>query len=417
MAKKSKKSKQKRHQTKKSKSGQTRKQRPKKPIILSSYLDEDGYRDDKSMDLMDLPIDDMADVLADGLTGMTKKQLVDILGDEMASMPINVLARMLANDLVDMPMDELMDVMGDELDDTPMDDMAGMPLTLPTEDLMSDVPITEDGYRIVGPAQAMVDYAQPLMQDAESEEDLNDAFQTAQLCWSLAISQRNGWEDFDESKKEAIDIFNDLDMPEPEKFIDMMIERFDLMFPELGRAPSFYIKERVIDVEEYDQFDESTLHISEDKVPPTKQEIYFAEAATRIDTYAGESELTEYLEELVDCYAKWCDAKGVPDEAIWSFGSAVESYLMYLRDYDDEVILINTPEEIVQEFMHVYFIRKTAGAAAEKTMMPCALKLFMQYLDEKGIVSGAQRVKKIIASEEDAFQRKLRLYSDPSLEK
>jgi hypothetical protein len=32
----------------------------------------------------------------------------------------------------------------------------------------SDVPLVEDGYRIVGPAQAMVDYAKPLMDEAES---------------------------------------------------------------------------------------------------------------------------------------------------------------------------------------------------------------------------------------------------------
>lgn len=418
MAKKNKKNKRKRHQTKKSKGGQTHKQRPKKPIFLPSYLDDDESIDE----LMDKGIDELADILAGGLADMTKKNLVDIFGDKLARMPINDLAELLANDLADIPMDELAKIMGDDLieilgdglDHMSMNDLADMPLILPTEGLMSDMPITQDGYRIVGPAQAMVDYAQPLMKGAESEEDINDAFQMAQLCWSLAISQRHESEDFDKLKKEAID---DLDILEPEKLIDIMIERFDLMFPELGRVPSFYVKERVIDVEEYEPFNESTLHISQDKIPPTEEEIFFAEDAAIIDPYTGESELLESLEELTDCYAEWCSAKGVPDEAILGFSFVVSSYLMFLRDYCDEEISANTSKEVVHEFMHVHFIRKTAGPVAEKTMMPCALKLFMQYLDEKGIISGTERVKKIIASEEDAFQKTLKIYSDPSLEK
>lgn len=40
----------------------------------------------------------------------------------------------------------------------------------------SDVPLVENGYRIVGTAQAMVDYAKPLLDKAESEEDFNKGF-------------------------------------------------------------------------------------------------------------------------------------------------------------------------------------------------------------------------------------------------
>ena len=405
MAKKSKKRKRRRHQMMKNRRGQTRQQRSREPIHLPSYSGED--------ELMDAAMDDLANTMADKLAAMTKDELADALGDKLASMPINDLAKMLVNELMNMSADELADVMSEDLTETLDDEPPDMPIILPTQELMRDMPIVEDGYRIVGPAQAMVDYAQPLMGEADSEEELNDVFQTVQLCWSLAITQRREPEEFDRLKKKAI---SDLDVPEPEELLDMMIERFDLMFPDLGRRPSFYVKERVIDVEEYEPFDESTLHISKNKIPPTEQEIGLAKTMTEIDP-DDESELMEWLGELVDCYAKWCDAKGVPDDKIWSFGFAVSFYLDFLRNYYGEVVSADTPREVVKEFMHVNFIRKTAEAAAEKTMMPCALKLFMQYLDEKGIVTGTKRIVRIIESEQDAFQKALKLYTDPSLGK
>ncbi len=57
-----------------------------------------------------------------------------------------------------MPMDKFVEVMGDDLitafgndlDEAMMEDMADMPLVLPTDDLMSDMPIVEDGLRIEG---------------------------------------------------------------------------------------------------------------------------------------------------------------------------------------------------------------------------------------------------------------------------
>ena len=71
--------------------------------------------------------------------------------------------------------------------------------------------------------------------------------------------------------------------------------------------------------------------------------------------------------------------------------------------------------EAVQEFMHTYYIRKVWAKSQEKSAMPAALKLFMRYLDEKGIVGGTQRIVEIIESEQDTFLRNLTLYTDPSL--
>jgi hypothetical protein len=258
----------------------------------------------------------------------------------------------------------------------------------------------------------MMDYAKPLIDETLSQEQFSKTMTFAQLCWNLAIAERREPEEFEKQRRKIID---DFDRPDAEDTVDMMIERFNQMFPDVGRTPSFYMKERVIDIEEYEPFDESTIHISEDRIPPTKKEMKLVETLRKIDLSEDEAKLSKWQSEVVDCYAEWCIAKGVPDDRVGDFAYAVSSYLDFLSNYHDLVPSDYIPAGAVREFMRTFFIRKTWMEAQGKSAMPYALKLFMQYLDEKGIVSGTKRVRKMIESEEDTFQRNLKLYTDPSL--
>jgi len=283
-----------------------------------------------------------------------------------------------------------------------------------------DVPLVGNGYRIVGPAQAMVDYAKPLLDKAESDEDFNKALTFAQLLWNFALIEDIEDRDLKKSeklKKEINKLADDFDVLGTENIVDIMLKRFHLMFPEVGKVPSFHIRERVIDIEEYEPFDESTIHISEDKIAPTKKEIELTGALSKIYPGSDESRLSKWQDEILGCYVEWCVAKGVPDDRASDFAFLVSAYLNYLSGYHGETVSEDTTTYIVQEFMRTHFIRKTALPAQEKTMMPFALKLFMQYLDEKGIVSGAERVGRIVESEQSTFQNNLRLFTDPELEK
>jgi len=275
-----------------------------------------------------------------------------------------------------------------------------------------DVPVAQDGYRIVGPAQAMMDYAKPLIDESLSQEQFSKRMTFAQLCWNLAIVEHREPKEFEKQRRKII---RDFGGPDVEDKINMMVERFHQMFPDVGRTPSFYMKERVIDIEEYEPFDESTLHISEGRISPTKEEAKLAETLREIDPSEDEAELSEWQDEVVNCYAEWCIAKGVPDDRVGDFAYAVSSYLDFLSNYHDVVLSDYIPAGAVREFMRTFFIRKTWMEAQGKSAMPCALKLLMRYLDEKGIVGGTKRIGKIIESEEDTFQRNLRLYTDPSL--
>jgi len=293
------------------------------------------------------------------------------------------------------------------------DDDLGGPGIVITKASGSDVPLVDDGYRIVGPAQAMVDYAKPLMDETESEEDLHKALKLAQVLWNLALLGRRDPEEFEKQKKELAD---GMDIPEADSLIKTMIGRFERMFPYVGREPAFYVRERVIDIEEYEPFDESTLHISEDKIPPTRKEMKLAETLRKIDPDEDESDLVKWQDRVLDCYVEWCIAKGVPEDTVAHFAYNVNSYLDFLNSYSRETVSADTPAEVVQEFMRTHFIRKTSSPAQRKTTMPFALKLFMKYLDEKGIVSGTENVRQIVESEQDDFQENLKLFVNPSLE-
>jgi hypothetical protein len=276
----------------------------------------------------------------------------------------------------------------------------------------SDVPLVDDGYRIVGPAQAMVDYAKPLMDEAKSEKDLSKALTHAQVLWNLALLGRSDPEEFEKQRKELAD---DMGIPEADDIIKEMIARFERMFPYVGREPAFYMRERVIDIEEYEPFDESTLRISEDKIPPTRKETKLAQTLRKIDPDEDKSGLIKWQDQVLDCYVEWCIAKGVPEDKTSHFAYNVNMYLDFLNDYHGETVSADTPAEVVQEFMRAHFIRKTSSPAQRKTMMPSALKLFMQYLDEKGIISGTESVRRIVESEQDDFQENLKLFINPSL--
>jgi len=283
--------------------------------------------------------------------------------------------------------------------------------------------IVEDGYRIVGPTQAMLDYAKPLLDKCESEAEIEQVLSLAQMFWMLAILEgTESLEEVEIKKKLA-----ELDSPEAKELFSMMRERFRLMFPTLADESPFYIKERVLeeDIEEFVPFDESALQINDNVVPPTKDELRLAETLRIFnneededvedeDVEDYEDKLTKWQDKILDCYTDWCRAVGVPDDESLLFAQVVSHFLSFLYDNYLEVPSDHIPDEAIQEFMEVYYIKKVWAPSGEKSMMPVALKLFIRYMDEKGIIPGIKSLLNIIESEQDTFLRNLKLYTNPT---
>jgi len=280
--------------------------------------------------------------------------------------------------------------------------------------------IAEDGYRIVGPAQAMLDYAKPLLGNCENEEEIEQVLSVIQMFWMLAIVE--GTDSVEE--KEIKQKLAEMNSPEAEEVFNMMMERFRLMFPNIMDESPFYIKERVLeeDIEEFEPFDESTIQISEDIIPLTDIEIKLTEILhilgddiedRNVERY--EKELSEWHNNILDNYVEWCFLKGVPGEEAQCFAQAVSYFLSFLYDRYVDVISDHIEDETVEKFMEVYYIKKVWATSEEKSMMPIALKLFMRYLDEKGIVPGIKSLIKVIESKQEIFLANLKLYTNPAL--
>ena len=128
----------------------------------------------------------------------------------------------------------------------------------------------------------MLDYAKPLLDNCENEEEIEQVLSVVQMFWMLAILE--GTDSVEE--KEIKQKLAEMNSPEAEEVFNMMRERFRLMFPNLMDESPFYIKERVLeeDIEEFEPFDESTIHISEDVIPPTDVEIKLAETLRILDS-------------------------------------------------------------------------------------------------------------------------------------
>jgi hypothetical protein len=292
--------------------------------------------------------------------------------------------------------------------------------------------IVVDGYRIVGPSQAILDYAKPLLDNCVTDEEMEQVLSLVQMFWMLAILE--GTESVEETEiKEKL---AELNSPEAEELFKMMRERFNLMFPHLKEESPFYIKEHVLEIEEFEPFDESTLQINEDVIPPTEDERNLAETLRVLydegsdldddDDFDGdiededideyEDKLMKWEEKLMDCFVNWCHAKGISEDNTHSFAEAVYNFLSFLYDDYLELLSDHIPEEAIQEFMQSHYIKKVWNTSLEKSMMPAALKLFMRYLDEKGIVPGIKSIISIIEPEQKEFLRNLKLYTNPALE-
>jgi hypothetical protein len=276
--------------------------------------------------------------------------------------------------------------------------------------------VVDGGYRIVGPAQAMLDLAKPMIYESKSREDMDKAISFAQSCWNLATIEKREPEKADEAREKLLK----LGYPDANELIDRMLERFHLMFPEVGVNTSFYIKERVLkeDIEEFEPFDESTLQINKEIIPPTENELKFTKTLSSItdSEEIDEDKLMELWDEIINAYAEWCLAKGVPDDKIHVFANVLSHFLDFLYKYYQKLPSKDMPVLAFMHFMREHYIRKIWATSLEKSMMPAVMKLFMQYLGEKKIISGTRYLTRIIESEQKTFLRNLKLYTNPLLE-
>ena len=281
-----------------------------------------------------------------------------------------------------------------------------------------DVPVAEKGYRIVGPAQAALDYAKPLIDVMSGEEEgtIELAMQVAQICWNMAVS-----DDEDEVRKMKKTVLENIRVPGAEAFIDTMIERHHRMFPHIKKEPGFYIREKIIDAPpEVKILDETKVVLSSEIFPADRKDKALLRQLQKLDERIEkgfdwgkhEKDFYSFQEKIVQRYGDWCQKKGVSSQIAGDFCFAVERYLDFVYGYGNGT-LFTIDEEAIWEFVTLFWIRKTQAEPEELSAMPKALELFYLFLKEKEFVEDVERFLQAVRNSRAEFLANLKAYFTP----
>ncbi|MHB9097891.1 MAG: hypothetical protein ACYC5X_08725, partial [Syntrophales bacterium] len=253
-------------------------------------------------------------------------------------------------------------------------------------------------------SQALMEYANPLVEtDAGSLDELNRRMELASSLWNLAVSQQKGEQQEYSRWRERVEtgakkVLN-LDGAERDRYIETMIERQIHLFPEEVQpalpSPFMYMRKDVSHL--IPPFDNGRIRFRVNAAIPADDEdlrligkIEALDAHIRRGSdYGAYEELALSVEdESETCFRKWLIAKGFEDNPE-EYVRCPEIYLTFLYRYvhDEPVLLKSVPSQYIIEFFEDFLLRKMICKPVDYLYWPPALKLFHQFLCEKGYLS------------------------------
>lgn len=263
------------------------------------------------------------------------------------------------------------------------------------------------GFIAVSSSQALMEYAKPLMEkNAESLDELNRRMELASSLWNLAVSSqkndRPGYMRWMEKAKISAQKVLNLHGNERDGYIGEMIERQMHLFPEeVQPAPPsmvMFMRKEVSYL--IPAFDIGRLHFrSEAAVPPDEEDRRLIKKIVELDEHIRlrsaydtfEALALSVEEECQKLFMKWLIAKGFEDDPE-EYAHCLDIYLTFIYRYlhDDLVMLKNVPARYLIEFFDDFLLRKVMCKPAEFLFWPPSLKLFYQFLNEKGYLSSRE---------------------------
>ena len=261
------------------------------------------------------------------------------------------------------------------------------------------------GFMAVSSSQAMIKYAEPLMEtNAGDINELNRRMELASSLWNLSISrQKNEQREYSHwmgKVKAGVKKVLDLDGAERDRYIEKMIERQVYLFPEeiQPAKPSLFMHMRKEVSYLIPPFDNGRIRFRvEAAIPPDEEDLRLIEKIEALDDHIRRGGDYDDYEELAlavedeskDRFRNWLIAKGFednPEEYVY----CPELYLTFLYSYmhEDIVVLKSVSSQYLREFFEDFLLRKMiCNKPVEYLYWPPALKLFYQFLNEKGYLS------------------------------
>jgi len=279
-----------------------------------------------------------------------------------------------------------------------------------------------EGFRSISMAQAIMEYAKPIMEYIEDAENgLDKAMQISTMLWNYTISAEKGNEDKKLEKEISKTLRKTLgmDKDEAQALFTKMVQRYRYLFPQNIQPepglPFMFIRKEVRHL--IRPFDYKKLVLSKELIPPDKKDGDVIDKIRRLDTYISdgadygkyENLFPSLKDECEDQFEKWLIAKGLRDDAR-DFSFCLSTYLDFIYGYlhDDVVILKLVPDIYFIEFFEDFLLRKMMVEPNEYVYWPPALKLLYQFLHEKGYLDNHEEIMEKIDKIEPYFMEVLK---------
>jgi hypothetical protein len=278
------------------------------------------------------------------------------------------------------------------------------------------------GFRPVSMSQAMMEYAQPVMDRIEIDniQEANIALEIATLLWNYTIMLEGGKEN-KKIKKEIVEKIKTIfviNKGEASDFLDQMTERKKYLFPQDIQPKSgttMFIKKEVSHL--ITDFNYNKLDVSDILLEPDEQDKELIDIINQMDKYISENVDYEMWEDhyfsmeesCKDRFEKWLIAKGLSEYSD-TFPFYIDVYLNFIYRYlhDDIVTLKSVPPIYFEEFFFDHILRKVVAEPHEYVNWPPAMKLFYRFLYEKGYLADPESITNRISKFEPSFIEILR---------
>ena len=273
-----------------------------------------------------------------------------------------------------------------------------------------------EGFRSISFSQGMMEYAKPLMELVEGDEaDFQGVMDAATVLWNYSLSVEKGQTDetIEKDIVEALKASFHLNQSQAEALFTKMIERRRYLFPpdkQPKGSPFMFIRKEIRHI--IMPFDYDALDLSDEIIPPDKNDKAFVDRINKLDSqlcagidYAKyESDFFALKDECQVRFEEWLTEKGLKDD-LQDFSFCLPTFLdfIYAYGHDEIVVLKSIPSMYFVEFFEDFLLRKMMLEPNEYTYWPPALKLFYEFLYEKGYVDNAEETMSEIRRIEPDF--------------
>jgi hypothetical protein len=271
-----------------------------------------------------------------------------------------------------------------------------------------------EGFRAIGMAQAMMEYAKPLDEyygmEPQNIDDLNSRMKLSMLLWNHALDEEKG-EERSAQKSEVVKALSDafgMNREDAEALRVRMVARRSWLFPEDVQPEERTSPVMIMRKEsraEIEPFAYDRLRPTNEEVPADAADRALIEKIKKLDRFMEneadydefEKLLTETKGEAEKRYKHWLTERGFPVEFVGLSG-CIFVYFDFVYGYmHDHVVTMKTITlNYLTEFFEDFLIRKVYGDPQEYVEWPPAIKLFYLFLKDKGYMEDIDSITSMI---------------------